>query len=223
MPRPEPHPKGLQTMNSKKQRPNRFLLALAVSVIVPVGLGAQQHQHHTRDSSAMHQGHSAEMMGMGDMAHDGSWMDMMSMMPGGEATMGRPMGSLMQRVMRLQPAFALTHGDALDLTGEQVSRLEQLVAVQETAHQEHMRSMFDDGQSLVELFESDDVDVEEIRTLAEGAMKPFRAMQWRAITDARTVRDLLTPMQRETARSLPAAGMMNMHQTTPGSMPHRVH
>ncbi|MFC1639949.1 hypothetical protein ACFL3B_04205 [Gemmatimonadota bacterium] len=210
-------------MKANKQRSNRLLLTFALSVMVPVGLGAQQHQHHTRDSSAMHQGHSAEMMGMGDMTHDGSWMDMMSMMPGGEAMMGMPMGSLMQRVMRLQPSFALRHSDALGLSGEQIARLEQLVAVQETAHQEQMRSMFDDSQSLVELFESDDVDVEKIRTLAEGAMKPFRAMQWRAITDARTVRDLLTPTQRETARSLPAVGMMNMQQTTPGSMPHRQH
>jgi Spy/CpxP family protein refolding chaperone len=194
-------------MNFKKQRPDRFLIAIAISVIVPVGLGAQHHQHHTRDSSSMHGSHTAEMMG----AHEGSWMDMMSMMPGGETMMGMPMGSLMQRVMQLQPSFALTHSDALDLSGEQIARLEQLVVAQESAHQEHMRSMLEDSQSLVELFESDDVDVEEIRTLAEGAMKPFRALQWRAITDARAVRDLLTPAQREAARSLPISGMMMRH------------
>jgi Spy/CpxP family protein refolding chaperone len=140
---------------------------------------------------------------MGDSMHDGTWMDMMAMMPGGDHMMSMPMSSLMQRVMRLQPAFVLTHSDALDLTHEQVAQLEAIVSEQEAAHQEHMRSMFEDTQSLVEMFESDDVDVEDIRTLAEGAMRPFRALQWRAITDARAVRELLTAAQREKTNSLP--------------------
>ena len=195
-------------MTMTKQGSNRLLLAFALSVFVPVGLGAQQHQHHTRDSAAMHHGHSSEMMGMDEMNHEGTWADMMSMMPGGESMMDMSMGSLMQRVLRLQPAFLLTHGDDLKLTGEQMSRLEQLVTGQEAAHQGHMRSMFEDTQSLVELFESEDVNVDEIRMLADGALKPFRALQWRAITDARAVRDLLTPAQREAARSLPVGGAM---------------
>ena len=213
-------------MTATTRTTNRLLATLALALLIPASLGAQQHRHNAQDSVSARQGHTPGMMDMrGTMSMMAGCMgmDMTSSMPGGNMAMDMCGGSLAQRVMSLQPSRILAHADALVLTSDQTSQLEQLEAEQAAAHQEHMRSMTDEIQNLSELFDSDDVEIEEIRALAERTMRPFRALQWRAITDARVVRDLLTPAQREKAGSLPLHGPMMMHQQRGNSMPHEEH
>lgn len=208
------------TVNRKSRR---LQIALTLTLLVPVGLAAQQHHHGLHDSTSARRGHAGEMMEMQDTTRGDNWMGMMSMMPGGNAMMEMPMSSLMHTVMRLQPSFVLKHSDDLNLTDEQVRQVEELAAAQKVARQEQMRSMHDDAQSFEDVFDSDDVDVEELRLLAESAMRPYRVMQWRAIIDARAVRALLSPVQREKTRSLSMGSRMMSPRQGVDSVPQHEH
>jgi Spy/CpxP family protein refolding chaperone len=190
---------GVNRMNERNQKIGKLGVALAVALLVPVALAAQQHGHNMQDSSQARRG----MMGMGGM------MGMMGMMQGNDM-MG--MSSVMTTVMRLQPRQVLAYADTLKLTDEQISHIKQLEAAQQTNYQEHMNNMMGDLNTLSELLEADQTDVSKVEAEAERVMKPYHAMAGSMIVDAARVKNELTPDQRKLALDLPIrySGMM-MH------------
>jgi len=195
-------------MSAKTQKTAKLGVALAVALLVPVALAAQQHGHNMQDSSQAQHG----MMGMGGMmGMDG----MMGMMQGNDM-MG--MSSVMTTVMRLQPRQVLSYADTLKLTDEQISRIEQLKATQDSIHQQQMRGMMNEMQTLGELLTADETDVAAVRDLVDKTVKPFHAMAGWMIVDAAEVKNVLTPDQREVALQLPIQHSGMMMQGNRGAM-----
>jgi hypothetical protein len=201
-------------MSATTRRTKQLLSVLLAALLLPGALVAQQHQHGSQDSA---KANAQDTMQMGDMMSGGMMMDMMSMMQGGNMMVGTPGHVLMQKVVALQPSRILAHADALGLSSAQVAQLEQLKTEQDTAHQEHMHSMMSEFAKLTELFDDEDVDLAELRSVAETAMKPYRAMHGWMIADAAAVRNILTTAQREKVMLLPVQGSGMMMQHQPGS------
>jgi len=192
-------------MTARKQKTGKIGVALAVALLVPVALAAQQHGHHMQDST-QNQQHGVGMMGMGGMMGMAYGYQMMDM------------PRVMNTVMRLQPRQVLAYADTLKLTDEQISHIKELAAAQQTAYQEHMSNMMDDLKTLSELLEADQTDVSKIKAEAERVMKPYHAMSGSMIVDAAQVKNELTPEQRKLALDLPIRHSGRMMQGNRGPM-----
>jgi Spy/CpxP family protein refolding chaperone len=203
-------------MAARTHTAGRLGVALTLTLLVPVALGAQQQQqlphqqhHNVQDSTGARHGQPMGMRGANGMMGMQGMMGTQGMM-GSQGMMGRMQGnymmgmvSTMQLAMRFQPAQILTYADTLKLSEAQVSQIQTIETKQSTGHQERMQAMIDRMGALNEALEADDPDLSEIRTLADTALTPYHAMAGWMVLDAARVKKLLTPSQREAALDLP--------------------
>lgn len=170
----------------------RRILALVAGLLLalPTVAAAQEGQHRHGEEPAREQG-MQERMGTGMqgcpmmMGHDGGMMGMMGMGMG----MAAP-----------GPMMILHHGDALDLTDEQVEKLQALQERLDQTRKEHMEAAQALHRKLSEQAEGAEMDLEAyesaLRELADQRVAMHLAMA-RAGLEAREV---LTPEQREKLR-----------------------
>jgi Spy/CpxP family protein refolding chaperone len=126
------------------------------------------------------------MMGM---MHGGMMQgDMMSMMPAAGTAM---------RAMRFAPKHVKALGDSLDLTGDQITALDQLVELSAAARRESLATAKTAAAKLAELFDAGTVDSGAVRAAALDAFQPQAAMHAQMLVDAVAVRRILTASQRE--------------------------
>ncbi len=115
------------------------------------------------------------------------------------------------QTMHLQPLRVLSLREDLDLTPEQVTRLESLKPIEHGA----MRTMASERQRLEELFAAEQPDTAEVRAAAERLTAFRGAMHAQMLTTAAAVKGILTPAQVE---QVTAAGcpMMKGHDSGQG-------
>lgn len=206
---------------SKRTLTARRAAVLLALVLIPTGLGAQQHQ--TPDQP-QHAGQGQEgpcmmigkarsgmmsegMMGTGAMGggmqgmmqDHMQGMDTMTDMVGGRATM---------RAMHLQPGRILSLREDLGLTSEQLTRLESLAGTEHAAASDATPAMPAEQQQLEALFAAEQPDTAQVRAVAERFARRRGAVYVQMLTTAAAVRGILTPEQLEQAIALrcPMAG-----------------
>lgn len=177
---------------------SRTFLTAAVALLLAHPAVAQQHQHETEAAT--------NSPGMGMMSGD-----MMSMMSGGMM--------MDMTVMGLQPAALLGSASVLELSDEQVQRLEALESEGHAAHREHAQSAMEARMRAASALQGDLPDLE---AYSEAVTEAAHHMAMAHIGMARTAmeaRGVLTPSQREkvmaaTSMMKGMQGMKMMHGPT---------
>lgn len=185
----------------------QLLTLLALAAITSQG-AAQQPGHDKEPSAGMMSGMSkgsSDSAG-GGMQMMGNGMRMGGMGEGG-GMMAMPGHEVMQQAMRLAPGRILKNGEALELTRDQVERIEALVESDSDGPAASMKSAMAAQQELKDLFEADSPDTAAVRAAAEKAMTMHAGMHAQRIAAAAAVRSILSAEQLEQAMLL-HGGMM---------------
>lgn len=163
------------------------LLTLAVLGLAAAPLAAQQHQHEAPKAAVSNESDSCMM--------SGQMMQMMQMMGEGQSA-----------TMMLAPDKLLGLREKLSLTAGQVSRIEAVRDRMAGAHRmagmsqeamAPMQAMSKHQQQLTAAFNKSPVDPEAIRTAAGSMATTHGAMMAEHLVSAASLRDILTPSQRE--------------------------
>ena len=157
---------------------------LAMMLITPGVVLAQQHQHRQSPQQGMMMQGSMGNMHMGAMNGNEMMMNMMGMST---------------NIMRLQPNQVLSQADELGLSQDQTSRIQEIALAQQDAHSAHMNSMAGHNGELDRLLGDGNVSDAEIREWVDESAEPYRDMHGRMILDALAVREILSQEQRESA------------------------
>jgi hypothetical protein len=181
------------TMEVRVIRKSGIGWAVAMLALVGTPAGAQQHQH-------------AGAMAEAGQDRPGSCMMMQGMMD----MMG------MSEAMAFRPAHVLTHREALSLSADQVARIEALdrgmmpeqgMAARSNAATPMAGGMEARMTPLREAFRKTPADPAAIRSAVEGMAAMHARMMSHQLTAAASVRDLLSPEQRDKALAQPAGCM----------------
>jgi len=179
------------------------LLTTALAILIGQPALAQQHQHaaepqmgETAPAMGMMSGHMMEMMSKGMM------MDM--------------------KVMSFQPGALLGSATVLELSEDQVRRLEAIVPEGHGAHGEHAQAAMAARALASDALEGDAPDLDaysEAVTEAAGHMAMAHVAMARTAMEAR---EILTPAQRETVADTMSMmkGMQGMMRGMQGMMQH---
>ena len=173
---------------------------VALGVGAPGVLAAQEHeerQHQEEHKEREHQGGHAccGMMSEGEHQMQGMRMQGMQMQ-----------GMHMMRVAIFAPPHLLELREALELTDEQVSRLEGMGSELMEQHRQAAAEAKQHHEQAKQLWEQAVPDVDQLRQHAQAAMRAEESAHLALLTVAAQAKAVLTPEQQKHV-----AGMMHQH------------
>lgn len=173
---------------------NGIALLAVTMLLLPAGVTAQEHEHLGRPDSAAQN----TSMPMGSTIE----RDRMAMMSNAE---------IVHRALQFSPALILQNRERLDLTANQVIRLERLLP-QRSAGAGTGPAAGGSPQSdlLRRMFEARSPDTAAVRVAAEQVFALHAAMHADRIAAAAAARAILSPEQRELALQVSSPAMCSM-------------
>lgn len=214
-------------------RASRWIAALALSALGAVPATAQQHgQMHPQGQERPGMGAGMMQMCHAMMAGDSAGHRMMGgpqSMAGHEGMMGTGMmssgmmgrGSGMMGMTRSAgPAALLGAAEALALTPEQTSRLEDLVQTAEQSRQQHMQAARAAQERAAQALQGDAPDLQGYEQALQEASRHMVEAHVAATLASLEANELLTPEQRaEVEESVELMGRMTCGQMMHGTGP----